>query len=81
MLAANLNIAFWVAGMLCELRWRVFIDDFSAQAAWKANSLALDVTTGLFEDLQRFWVAPKLNAYLFQYQVGIVLDQAQALFI
>ena len=77
--AADPHAALRVAGVLDELVRGARLDDLPAHPAREPDALALDVRAGVAEQLERVGVAAELEADLLEDDVGVVLDEAQAL--
>ena len=76
--AADLDAALEVAGVLGEGGGRGLTDDLPAHALGAAHPHAVDVGAGLLPDLQRLLVVPVLDADLLQHRVGVGLAEREA---
>ena len=77
--AADLDIARGVAGVLRVLPRSGVLHDAAAQAAGEPDSIAVDVGAGVLPAVERGGIVAELDADLLENGVGIVLDQLEVL--
>jgi hypothetical protein len=64
--------------MLPVFRWRARLDNRAAQPSREPDALAINISTGVFQEFERLRKVPKLNADLLEHGIRIVLDELEA---